>query len=503
MAQASYDVSLALSDIRLRLYEAERGIASVGQAVDTIDGNLKVVYDQVGQLARDFHEYVKKAENQHNVSLAETRLVKIRQELEAKFGYYAETRRNMLGILQANDLYIVRKETITTVTEELMISAPRYWLTPCLVALASWINDWPDIAERALREAIKRNDEKTSLLFALICRRANRKPSALKWTQRYLANQNEENLDRNCVIILDAFASGLLGTDSEGLVAKQLEEWMTRLTDKVGFIEQQTKQWSDAINLKRTTFADQYDYLCKYSKTWPKLKYVMEGAHLHANILDYFEGIFKRQSSGSALKEQIDGILSSLVTDFDDEELPIRRNEKLNQFIINYDGDMSRAQQSIQVEQSAFEIRKDFTQLLTDSAMKPEASSASVSTQKFAISLSRDWIVSAYNDIVAKNRMQVPHEIEINIENFNVMTIDGKNEEELVDEFEKMCEREGCLARAKCFDEICEVLSLVRHFFHRIRPDIRRDSWKWLYDCNIGGFWSGNDRLLLRQEKIS
>ena len=166
MAEATYDVSNALGTINKNLstvnnnvLEGLKGIDVVHSAVGTIDNNLKVVYDEVGQLARDFHDYVRKAENQHNVALAETRLVKIRQELETKYGYHAETRRTTIGIFQADDLELVRKDTITTATEELMLSAPGYWLTPCLVALAAWINDKPELADRAVREAIKRNDE--------------------------------------------------------------------------------------------------------------------------------------------------------------------------------------------------------------------------------------------------------------------------------------------------------------------------------------------------------
>ena len=131
-----------------------------------------------------------------------------------------------------------------------MISTPGYWLAPCLVALAAWINNQPELAEKAVKEGIKRNDEKTSLFFALICRRANRKNACLKWTQRYLANQDEENLDRNSIIILDAFASGLLGADTEGVISRQMNEWLSRLEEKPGFTEQQTEQWSEAINLK-------------------------------------------------------------------------------------------------------------------------------------------------------------------------------------------------------------------------------------------------------------
>lgn len=449
MAEATYDVSSALNSINRNLGTVNdniltgiKGIDAVNGAVSTVDNNLRAVYDEIGQLARDFHEYVKKAENQHNVSLAETRLVKIRQELETKYGFYAKTRRTTIGILQADDLEVVRKNTITMVTEELMLSAPGYWLAPCLVALAAWINDNPELADRAVREAIKRNDEKTSLLFALICRRADRKTSSLKWTQRFLANQDVEQLDRKCVIILDAFASGLLGSDSEGIVAKQLDEWMMRLSDKPGFVDQQTQQWSDAINLKRNPYISGYTYLRQYSKTWTTLQSILEGAYLHETIFNYFDKIFKKQSSSIALKEQLDEILMNLCTEFDDEELPLRRDEKLNQFIVDYDGDLPRAKQSMQVEQSAFDMHKDFTQLLTDSAMKPESSGASASTQKFAIALSRDWIANAYNDVVAKNRMNIPNLIEINVDNFNESTSDGKNENELVQNFEQMVMKE-------------------------------------------------------------
>lgn len=466
MAEAAYDVSDALSTINKNLgtindnvLAGVKEIEVVHEAVANVDSNLKVVDDEVGRLARDFHDYVQKAENRHNLALAETRLIKIRQELETKYGYHAETRRTTVGILQADDLELVRKDTITTATEELVLSAPGYWLAPCLVALAAWINDDRELADRAVREAIKRDDEKTSLLFALICRRADRKTASLKWTQRYLANQDEENLDRKCVIILDAFASGLLGADSEGVVAKQLDEWMSRLSNKAGFVEQQIQQWSDAINLKRSPFTGGYPYLRKYSKTWSKLQYIMEGAHLHAAIFDYFDGIFGQQSSSLVLKEQLDEILMSLCSEFDEEELPLRRDEKLNQFIIDYDGDMSRAQHSMQMEQTAFNTHKDFTQLLTDSAMKPESANASVSTQKFAIALSRDWIANAYNDVVAKNRMEIPNIIEINIDNFNESTRDGKNENELVKKFEQMVESEKEAALAQnvltAFQKFC------------------------------------------------
>lgn len=449
-----------LRAIENNLGAIHRDLEVIDSGVGTVNDNVKVVYDEIGKLAKDFSDFVQIQVRANAKSNAQTRLVQIRQEMEKRFGHYDIVRRTTTGILQADDLGIVKKDTISNATEELMISTPGYWLAPCLVALAAWINDQPELAEKALREGIKRNDEKTSLFFALICRRADRKQAALKWTQRYLANQDEENLDRKTVIILDAFASGLLGSDSEGIVSKQMGEWLEHLADKPGFVEQQTKQWSEAINLKRKPLqSNDYTYLRKYSKTWPVLQDIMEGAMLHAEILDYFTVIFDQEASTDSLKEQLDEILNSLVSDFDDEELPLRKEEKYNQFVVDFDGDERRAQQNMNIEQTAFETHKDFTQLLTDAAMKPESSHASVSTQKFAIALSKEWIGNAYNDITAQNRMKIPNEIEINVDTFNDKTTDGQNENELISKFNSLVDSEKAKALAQCvlsgFEKFC------------------------------------------------
>ena len=234
-------------------------IEVVDSHVDQVNSNVRIINDELSDLAREFRDFVQLQVRANAKSNAQQNLIRIRQEMEKRFGHYDIVRRTTTGILQADDLGIVKKDTISTATEELMISTPGYWLAPCLVALAAWINDQPALAEKAVREAIKRNDEKTSLFWALVCRRADRKGAALKWTQRFLANQDAENLDRKTVIILDAFASGLLGSDSEGVVSRQMAEWLEHLADKPGFVEQQTKQWSDAINLKRKPL-DLQDY---------------------------------------------------------------------------------------------------------------------------------------------------------------------------------------------------------------------------------------------------
>ena len=361
-----------LRTIEHNLGAIHNDLQTLDSNVGAVNSNIKVVYDEIGSLAKEFHDFVSVQQRANRLNQAETRLVKIRQELEKKYGHYDIVRRTTTGILQADDIGIVKKDTISNATEELMISTPGYWLAPCLVALAAWINDQPELAEKAIKEGIKRNDEKTSLFFALICRRADRKEACLKWTQRYLANQDEENLDRKTIIVLDAFASGLFGADTEGVISRQMNEWLQHLEEKPGFTEKQTQQWSEAINLKRKPIdTSSYTYLRKYSKTWPVLEDILEGAHLHAEMLEYLIGIFEQKVSTATVREQLDDILDSLVTDFDDEELPLRKEEKFEQFIVDFRGDESRARQNMNVEQTAFETHKDFDRRCHEAGNSP------------------------------------------------------------------------------------------------------------------------------------
>lgn len=425
-----------LSYIEGSLQAINQRMELVDDRIGTVDNNLRTVYQELADLAKEFHNYVDQANRQHNLSVAETRLVKIRQELESTYGHYEEVRRTTLGILQADDLEVIRKETITSISEEMMLNAPNYWLASCTVAVSAWINDDQKLAERAVKEAIRRDDEKTSLLFALICRRAGRKQASLKWVSRYLATQEEESLDRQTIIIIDAFASGLLGVDSEGLVSRQLENWLEKITEKPGFTEQQIDQWSQAINLYRPHNPQlNYPYLEKYSPTYPKILDVYQGALLHERLLNYFVNIFQQPNSTRSLKEQLDDILFTLVSSFDDEETPLRREELLNHLVVQNGGNMQLANQEMKVEETALDQKKDYSQLLTDAALKPESSNASYSTQKYAISVSKNWITDAYNDVVATNRSRVPHQIELSIDGFSAVTVDGSNETELVSQY--------------------------------------------------------------------
>ena len=432
-----------LSLIERSLSNLAGSIDYVNNRVDQVDDNVKIVYNEVEKLANEFREYVEMQSLANRKAEAKMNLSAIRDKLKDNFGHYDVVRRTATGILQANDLAIVKSSMLSHITEKQMIETPNYWLTPCLVALAAWINDDQALAERALAEGIRRNDEKTSLFFGLICRRIGRENSSLKWFARYLEAQDEEKLDRKAVIVLDAFASGLLGNDTENFVYQQIQEWMSNLEAKPGFTERQLDNWKNAINSKRVPLkSGLYPYLEKYSNTWNNLQDVLEGANLNNDLYEYFKKVFEQKEETKKLKVELDKILDSLVTEFDEEELPLKREEQFEELVVRYNGSESKAHAQMTLEKSVYDDYRDFMQLLTDASMNPEESKSSVATQKFATALSRNNIVTAFNDIVAQNRMNVPYDIEINVDTFNDKTQDGEDEEEVLNRFENLVEQE-------------------------------------------------------------
>jgi len=409
-------------------------VQHISGQVEAVGNEVIDVQQRVEALVKDFHEFVRKDKMAKDLQLAETRVVKIRQEIDNKYGHYDEVRRRVTGILQAVDIRLVKKETIENTTEEHMLAAPRYWLAPCLIALAAWLNDSKELAERAMAEALRRDDEKTSLFFSLVTRRGARYKASREWLDRYFALQDPHELEREIIILIDGFTNGIFGPEARTKCGRHIHEWIEELSQKVGFVEEQQEQWKEALEAKIQKLDENaYPYLREYSSTWPELEASLQGAKLHLIIHDYFKDIFsKKIVPAKSIAVAVDALLDTLVSKFDDEELPLRKDERYQSLIIEENGDRDAAQQRFNSEKT-LEHKVSFTQLLTNFAMHPEVSQASLATQKFSIALSKDWIRQAHDDMTLNNRVAVPQTIELQIEQWTGSTQNGDNEQELVD----------------------------------------------------------------------
>lgn len=408
---------------------AHSEIHAVGRSVDDLRGDVET-------LTQDFHAYAAKQERTNRIQLAEIRLVKLRQEIDHRFGHYAEIRRMARGILEANDLAVVRQDTLRAAAEELMLRAPGYWLAPALVALAAWISDEEEVANRACAEALHRDDERTSLFFALVYRRFGRKEASLHWLQRYFAGLDGGALDRKAAIVIDAYVSGLLGRDADGLIRRRIDGWIDRFSRVYSFAAAQEKRWYEAMKAMcpAPPAEGSFPYLRVHTdrSVSEALEHTLSCARLYEKLSTHFQQIVTQTAPPRTLRQQLDSILERLVADFDAAEKPLHMESILEKLVIHEGGREDRARSILAEKVKAFDERRDFMQLLSDAAMHPQEMQASPALQKMALALGRDSILSAFRDIVAENRAAIPQTIKFRILAFDNETEDGSNEEKLL-----------------------------------------------------------------------
>jgi hypothetical protein len=105
---------------------------------------------------------------------------------------------------------------------------------------------------------------------------------------------------------------------------------------------------------------------------------------------------------------------------------------RLNQLIIEKEGDKDAAKAVLDTEQHIFEDETDFLQLLTNASFNPELAGGTKVTQALAISIGQPWITEAFDSFTAQSRNRIPQTVELDIDGFNAATANGTEENELL-----------------------------------------------------------------------
>ncbi|QGK75305.1 hypothetical protein [Flavobacterium sp. SLB02] len=422
-----------LSIINSALRSIKSDMSGVHSELGTLNFKQDHLESELVKLADSFADFVEADIKHKALQLAETRQGNLKQDLQIKFGYYAEVRRMATGILQGVDTGIISDDTLKFTTEEVMIKAPGYWLAPALVSLAAWVRNDKNTNEKALNEALKRDDYKTTLFFMMVMRRLARNDASLKWLERYFMHQNPHNLDREFIIILEAVTTGVFPPAARQLMMSNVKNWLDQLTQGDTFINEQKSQWVKFFEALGPLSDGKYPLLEKFALNWNQLENSLKEAKTHDVLDAHFKSIISSSADFSkGVKVQLDEILSLLVTNFDDEELPLQEQVRFNQLIIQMDGDKAAAQAVMDAEKHIFDEQVDFLQLLTNASFNPELSGATKVTQALAVSISQPWIVEAHNTFTAQSRNKIPQYVELSIDDFKTSTKDGSEEIELL-----------------------------------------------------------------------
>ena len=426
-------VKRAVDEANERLRDLKVQQVQLEQVVDHVASTQDVTRSELQELRTLFDSFLLRNELQHNLELAQTQIIAVRQELETKFGHFAEVRRLATGTLQGMDAGIVKHETLQAVAEELMVTAPGYWLAPALVGLAAWIRDDEQLARRALGEALRRDNDKTSLFFALVLRRQQRDHATARWLSQYVVRQDPVRLSQEFTVVVDAAATGALGPEAKPLVMGHLTEWYERLCADPTVVAAQVGRWRQLIDGMRSPHPPTLTVLPAISPTWGLLKELYERATVHGRAEAHFRAVFDRPlRHDPKLAVRVDEILANLVGSFDTAEYPHRRREIELDKIIEHGGDKKAAGAATAAALSLHEETVDFLTLLTNAGFFPDRVGASDGTQRLAIALAKDWIVAADGQLEASTLAAMPGGVELAVEGWTGTIDQNASEQQLV-----------------------------------------------------------------------
>lgn len=455
----SNELSYILSNI-------SNNINAVGNEVSRVQENMEVLYKQAAEtqgqvgaveerleaLINEFLVFLDSDRKSKSLQLAETRIVKVRQELETKYGHYKEVRHVSQSIMQTLDSGVLNEKVLQSVSDELMLKTPRYWLAAVAVALSAWINDDKNLAETALQEAFRRDDYKTSLFFTLICNRLSRPEATVQWVNRYFQHQDPGALDREFVVILNAIAGGVFPAQSASIAVEHVNNWIQILGNEKQVEENVVNRWIDRLETMTGSAADQeFPHMERAVTNFDEFESYLEMTSTFEEHVAFIKKVFTANISKKSLIQKVDELLLRLTEDFDDEELPLRKEERHLNLIIQEAGDEAIAKKKFQTETQIYDENVDILQILTNTSMNPDGASVDVLTQRLSLTLSKSYILKAHQKFVHNTRGMRPAQAELKIDTFKGVSNSGENEKELLAGFKAHMDKElqRSLATAK------------------------------------------------------
>ncbi|KXG90616.1 hypothetical protein [Fannyhessea vaginae] len=406
------------------LYEEVRNLKdNLNQVKDDVEDMSKVVRTtelKLDKLSKAFYEYVKDAKRAEALAQATTELVRVRQEIEKKFGGYSQVRHAMLGVLQATDLALVKKTTISNISEELMISTPKYWLAPCLIAVAAWINNDRDLAERAIKEALRRDEERTALTMALICRRNERTNTCYEWLNIYFSKMNPGNFTAGGYTFVDAYINGVFGPDEKHMCSDYIERWIGQIKSGGSqFEESQKEQWKNFCVSRTSSHEEVYPTLKDHVDDFNPIKDYTDRIYSSNAIVREFHDIDVAQVNLEQMKKNVDDNLIEVINNYALEEITLRDEEFCFQKVKDSNGctpydEVKKA--LIARKKREQEEKFSLAEQMVNSILNKKNSS--LSQKKTAISFLKPYINQGYDRYLEEKKQSFPQQISLKVDDF-------------------------------------------------------------------------------------
>ena len=285
-----------------------------------------------------------------------------------------------------------------------------YWLAYATMALMLWASDEKEAAGRALEKALFMDPQKSALYFMLINLRFSRVQTAQNWFVNYMDRVNPSNLGGEWQYLLQAYLAGAFGAD-EDFQAEVGRQFNRLLAQSEAVTADFSKRFIDRAYAHADAYLHQtkehFPYLKGVCTDYDLLRETLSEAEKNAALAGYYDRLFnEKDDRGIDVYQRIENVLYALINDYDADERRVVETIKLNEYIMEAQGDTAAARRKFDEEFWRPENRT-FADLLSDWAFVEDSNITPLTVRHFAVSCMKKWMYRGYEKYAEMYRSKV------------------------------------------------------------------------------------------------
>lgn len=420
--------SSLVSQLRKTADTFESSVNEQSQKVHAALNKIDTTVNNVNKQISDLREMIIEGEEKQ---LAHENVLRIEQQIAEQLKSYQVIRRSVLGVIKDFDINLARGSTIQQLSEELWMSSSRYWLSYAFIAISAWVQDSKEICNNAVTEAMRRDKAKASLFFCLLNLRFGRHIEAREWLYEYFGAVDSLHPPRETALLLQAYLYGIFGKDSQldNFVQSTVEKWVTQLSADP---EIATALVGDYTNYLRTlpTQKPEFstDMLSEHCGNLNEITSSMENVGRYAAALNRINKLDAVEEfvCGNDFIARVDKLLNDLVTNYDEEELRLRKEQEFYKIVMEHEGDVEAAKKQYETYLESVKDAPNIGKQMFSWAAY--ANGVDESVQKFALQKTKGWYADALTEYDHEIKTAVPASFTLEVDLWKEAT-DGKDRE--------------------------------------------------------------------------
>lgn len=388
-------------------------VNNVNTSTASIQATTNKIYDNIEKFKTQMLHGEEK-------QIAHENILRIDQIIKEQFSNHIAIRRTVMGVVRDFDINLVRNSTIQELSEELWITSSRYWLSYALIAITAWVNDYPDVAKNALAESGRKDAIKTTLFFCLLNMRFGRMEAAKKWFYEYFKTLDPTMLQQETAVLLQSFLNGIFGKDKEleQEIIRLIDEWISIINDNGQISNELLDAYEKYIANINTPAQFTYQSILQFCTNAAEVESAYKEAAKFETLLEFVKSldVESEPQDSENYKSRIDAILMNLISNYDAEELELKKQQEYYRLVVENNGVVEQAESQYQAMEELSNNQFNIGKQMLKWAIYDDSDQTDIQVRKFGFQNTKAWFKKAVDNFDAKLKESLPTQYNLHID---------------------------------------------------------------------------------------